>query len=774
MFRWTLKDNETGVIQKLAKDPRGWKDLTIKHERGEKWHGVTYDFTNEFGFFCKGAGKELIDEAYERNGQEADVTIKLEVKCNGSFTQLFTGKLDFATYRQEFISNVLYSFLAAEKDDLKILLNNREDTKVDILRNQSLGGVSLPSYPYDSYELSMHSKVIRMTSSWEADNTEACNTFETDAVLEIRVAEWIKILGELRDSNDVPVSFEGITSGTGTNITPILDFSDEYEFPIDVTVSWDVAGLFSDKSFLVSDACGDGLLSGVSRGTNGVNITLSLFKTKSQGGDLVTNTTRWDLVTIPAYSVLTDTYTAAFSNSGSITTQVERGERLFLFWLFSYKALASTGSPHDIQFAFEYTIADISATADTTTPPSSCTAAAIHEAWSKLSAIILDQPVAFYSEFLGRTDSNIVYDQDGCGSRLAITSGLNIRGFINSSIATSLKSMFEACNSVFAIGLGIEDYEGNRVIRVEPVYYFYQDVEILKLTNVPNIQMRHREDLVYNEVALGFQKWKTESTNGLDEPNAKIEYAIPDVKKTKNKYETMSPFVGGMYAIEQTRRKNHLEFTTEDTGYDEDIFFICLNKNDLTIPEKDENFSSVTGLLSPETAYNLRLMLSSTFDRVKYLFTAGLTKLGTLLNPVLMPAEGEGNEGVVYSFVPDGCDGDHFGTSQGNGRAGRYPHAQARREEPLWLPEEYTFQHPISFSEYVTLIQNPYGLIRFSPGDTDYFSGWLLSLEYNVRNKSGTFTVLRKNPNSQSGGNVMSNDGDYDGNDYDNNDYYTG
>lgn len=744
MFKWILTDNDTGQVERLDKDPKGFDEMTLKHQRDEKYHGITEDFSSEFGFYCKGGGKELIDDAYLDKGQEADVTLTLDVYCNGSFTRLFTGKLNFTTYRQEWISGVLYSFLDMDKQDIARLINSREDLKVDLLRSQSLDGVNIPDYPYSSYEISMHSKVIKLLSSWEnSGNTVVCNAFESDTLYEMRIAEWLRDKGELKESNDVTASVEGVISGQGTNIAPVVEFSEDYEFPFDVTFSWNVSGTMYDKSFLVGGSeCAGGTPTGVSRGTNSVDVTLSLFK-GTNSGDLVTNTTRWNLVTIPAYSTLQSVTAQNFSASGSITTSVNRGEKLWLFWIFSYRVLVG-GSAFDIQWTFDYTNADISVVANTTTPASSCTGIAIHEAWSKLASIITDQPLAFYSEFFGRTDSNIVYPSDGCGSKTAITSGLNIRGFTSSSIATSLKDMFDACHSVWGVGLGIEDYQNNRVLRVEPVYYFYSDTVVLTLENVPNIQMTHLSDKVYNKIVLGFQKWNTESTNGLDEPLTRIEFVVPQIKSNKNAFELINPYVGGMYAIEQTRRKNHLDYATEDTGYDENLFFICLNKDDLTIPEKNENFVSVSGLLSPETAYNLRLMLSSTYDRVKYLFTAGLTKLATMASQILMPAEGEGNESVLYTFIPDGCDGDHFGTQQSNGRAGRFPSPTARRNYPLWEPEEFTFDYPLGFADYLALINNPYGLIRFSDGQDNFYSGWIRSLEYNLRMKTASFTILRK------------------------------
>lgn len=802
MFRWTLHNIDTGVIQKLTKDPRGYEDLTLTHKRDEKWHGVHYDFSNEFGFFCKGAGKELLDAAYDSKGQEATVKIKLEVRCNGSWTTMLNGKLDFSTYRQEYRDNVLYTFLNAQNENIVQLIRNREDLEVDLLRTTSLDNVALLNYPYLGYDLNLHSKVVKLYSQWTPVNHGGCFRFVTNGLKELYVLPTMTLdIGDFEKSTEQcsRVEFDNVFNGFLEQASPILDTTNSAVFvqPNVVRVAWDIHGVITHTTYDVSiptsdcDTTSCGTQAQSAKLYDTVNIKLRMYfgsdtsdiseaddcgalqttegcgnSTVNQQAGSNTGLRYIDLATAAQYASTSNPLSKIFTSGGAQTRDIvlNPGDRVWFYWVINMNFLSSNG---DMKIEFEYVRDDFSLSSETVYTESLCNAIAIHEAWSRLSEIITDQNVAFYSEFFGRTNSNIVYPSDGCGSRVAITSGKAIRRLDTAPILESLKTMFDSCDAIWGIGLGVERYLNRWVIRVEEIDYFYSDTIVLKLDFVPNIQMKHRADLVYNEIQLGFKKWQTNAVNGLDEPLTQINYVVPPIKSNKQKFEKLSDFVAGMYAIELTRRSGDIE--TKDTSYDEDTFVLALRNDDLTYCEKNENMQSVTGLISPETAYNLRFLLSSTFDRLKNQFVAGLTKLGA----VVMPAQGEGNQTVTYAYVPNGCAGDHFGSVQTNGRDGEYPDAQARRDNPLWVPVEYTFDYPLSFSDYLNLVANPYGLILFSNSDTGHFSGWLLSVEYNVRRKSGSFTILASS-GIETPDLVMDNTlGDYYFPDYNSGDYNT-
>lgn len=66
------------------------------------------------------------------------------------------------------------------------------------------------------------------------------------------------------------------------------------------------------------------------------------------------------------------------------------------------------------------------------------------------------------------------------------------------------------------------------------------------------------------------------------------------------------------------------------------------------------------------------------------------------------------------------------------------------RNEPIFLPEKYTFTYPLEFSTYINILNNPYGKIRFSGDGVNYFEGWILNLEYQIKTGMTNFTIIRK------------------------------
>lgn len=777
MFRFTLHNLDDGSTPvKLTKDPAGYQELVLSHARSPRWHGLHHNFTNEFGFFCKGAGKELVDAAYKAKGQEANVKIKLEVKCNGTWSTILNGRLNFSTYRQEYKSNVLYTFLNAENEDLTEVLMNREDLEVDLLRNDSLNGTSLISYPYLGYDVNLHSKTVRIQSAWTPIYHGGCFRFTNNGLFELYMLPTMTLdIGDFEKSTRqcTYVHFDSVFNGRLEQAAPIVNTTGSAVFvqPNVVRVAWDIHGIITLTTHDVSlptgncdddDRCGS--LSVSAKLYDTVNIRLRMFfgsetgslseadncgalNQDAQCGDQLVNQLASstgmrfiDIASAPQFASTANPLQRIFTSGGAQTRDIvlNPGDKVWFYWVIDMNFLSSNG---DMKIEFEYVRDDFSITSDTIYEETLCKSIAIHEGWSRLCEIITDQPVAFKSNFFGRTNSNVVYPSDGCGSRTAITSGKNIRRLDDAPIKQSLKTMYDSCDALWGMGLGIEQYLNWNIVRVEELSYFYSDTEVLKLDFVPNIQMRHLEEKVYNEIELSFKKWRTEKVNGLDEPLSKINYVVPPIKNNKRSFKRPCDFVAGMYSIELQRR---IVEATKDSNWDEDTFVLALRNDDLTRCEKDENMTSVTGLILPETAYNLRFLLSSTFDRLKNQFVAGLAKLGSLANPVVMPAEGEGNQSVTYSYVANGCAGDHFGSVQTNGDAGRYPDPSARRDYPLWDCVEYTFDYPLAFSEYLNLVNNPYGLVRFSSTNKSHISGWILNLDYNVRNKSGTFTILKK------------------------------
>lgn len=785
MNRWTLTNSDTSEVQVLDYDPKGWDEVVLTHERDDKWHGVFFGFSQELGFFCKGGGKEFIDAAYDDLGQEANMRIKLETECNGQWSTVMEGKVNFSSYRQEYISNVLYTWLNVENDDIATLLKNREDTKVNLLDTESLGGVTLNTYTRLNYDVNLHSKYIKVESNWTGSDHNCCYRLDTAGLKQLyalpKLQATIKDFPNTRNQ-DAACGFDAIFNGWDDSATPIGDSKDSIvlDEPQQFTLSWVAKGRITFTSNNVTaeqgacevSNCGSG--GAVVKLYDTINPRLRLLwgGSKEDSTEEHSNCVDGETgkvffvdlingVDIPQFAATSNPITKSFDKTSSTQITINPGDKIWFQWVIDMNVIDTM----DLVINFDYDELTINinglSIADSSTGKATC----IYEAWSRLTEIITDQPLAFKSEFFGRTDSQgLSYNDNGYGGFTALTPGKAIRGFTDYRFETSLKDMFESCWAVWGTGLGVETHNGVYVARVEEMDYFYSSNILFTFDFVSRIQMRHRGDLVYNDVELGYAKWETENVNGLDEPNTSATWTATAIKSNKNKFSALSPYVAGMYALELTRRRG---ISTEDSRYDEEIFFICLSTitNDnsgynagtptqLDIPEKDEHFSNggTTGLISPATAYNLRLMPSMNYQRLVRQFCSGWTKVSTF---DVKLSETKGNISVIYSYAPtnEALRAENYPGSYGsvdqNVRDRIFIDPLSRSGGagwglPLWEPEEYTFEYPLPFSQYLQFLANPYGLIRFSDTDKNYLSGWVTKLEYNLKYKTGNFTILRK------------------------------
>lgn len=745
-LKWVLTNRHNGDSITLSKDPKGWEEVQLVHERDTKYKGIFYEFALQVGFHCKGGGKEFVDAEYDDYGSEGDILVQLSVKCNGVFTPIFTGTIDFSVYRQEYKGNVLYTFVDLVKSGITQVIRNREDTEVNLLAIESLGGVALNSYTYGDYDLHLHSKTIKHTADLDGDDQTNCNrVFDPAAVISgvNLLPNFTAITAGYTETNNITDSIflgSALNSGFPFLISTVgLDVT----FPIDVTITYNFSGNFSVRHRQMADpaACGSNSTIVVQLSSFLSNTILRLYI----GQDLATATT-YDLVTIPSSGDNVATFKAYdFSNANTITTQFEPGDKVWLFWITDFRWDAPANA--DTVWIVDYNTADFTATALTNYLESNCAAIAIHEAWSRVCEQITDQTLAFKSEFFGRTNSQgLAYSSNGCAGFTALTSGTNIRllNYDRNPITTSLIEMFESCNAIWGIGLGVEEHEGTEVVRAEELAYFFDNTVVFSAANPPAVQMTFATDECFNEIQIGFERWETEAANGIDEPLTKASYVFAGIKQLKNSLSLLCKYIASMYAIELTRRQ--IPKQTEDYKYDTNVFIIALKRDvtQLNIAEKNENFVSVTNLVAPSTAYNLRFNLFSIFDRLMNIFSTGLTKQNpqTIKNTVY-----EGNNTMAFQYVADGCPGDIKGTAQTNivsevqyttGDTTRF-----RNNDPIFLPEIYSFSYAVPFDDYLLIRANPKGLIEFSH-DGDVKKGYIRKLTYHLKKKMADFELIRK------------------------------
>ncbi len=198
---------------------------------------------------------------------------------------------------------------------------------------------------------------------------------------------------------------------------------------------------------------------------------------------------------------------------------------------------------------------------------------------------------------------------DGDFSLYALTNGFQLRRFepTERPLLLSLKTALSSIKAIAAVGFGFE-YEGtDEVVRVEPIDYFYRDFEIMVIEEIASYSEEVEKSLIFNEIEVGYNKYKDDGFNSLDEFNTRHEYLTP-IKTHKQKLVLKSDFIASGYSIEDTRRQQYNQTPTSSFAGDEEPFIIALRRDGAGVkPETNEAFESVANLISPTTAYNLRI-----------------------------------------------------------------------------------------------------------------------------------------------------------------------
>jgi hypothetical protein len=397
---------------------------------------------------------------------------------------------------------------------------------------------------------------------------------------------------------------------------------------------------------------------------------------------------------------------------------------------------------------------------------------AIFETGAQITRVITDQEDSFRSNYFGRTNSEpYAYEENGCGSFTAITNGFQIRGFplidfaVDSCLDTtesqgrpvymSMKEYFEGLCALYCLGLGVKQEGVNTFIEVEPKEYFYTDDVIFNLSNIKNLNTKVDKKYFYNKINIGFNHWRKSegSVNGLDEFCTKQEYVTLN-KNVSQTLDAVTNLVAGPYPIELLRRLQFEVTPTEDTDFDDKNFIIALNRTtvdgiptNLDVAEKDENFTNVTNVLSPETIYNLRFKPARILRNWYKVIGTGLIKLNDTLKTIKF-SFGEGNYNIE-SQGTGSCDpAQNALVEAGQDVEIIIPGTDAL--EPLFTGHVDEFEVPFSLSQYNELREldddgnpNYYKKIGYSTEDADFLQGFILDCRYKPIRGKAAFKTAR-------------------------------
>ncbi|MEM1135725.1 MAG: hypothetical protein AAGI07_07775 [Bacteroidota bacterium] len=162
---------------------------------------------------------------------------------------------------------------------------------------------------------------------------------------------------------------------------------------------------------------------------------------------------------------------------------------------------------------------------------------------------------------------------------LVLFNGRNARGWTMNEAppVVSLSKLLRSINAIACTGMDFEkDENDNDIVNIKKAEEFYKDSEIIKLGRPAEYEESPLNDIIFNEIHVGFKKsavGEIEESEGLNDFHDIKKYATP-IRAEKNTLEILSDYLMSGTALESTRRQQKVIDDTKDTKFDEDVFMV--------------------------------------------------------------------------------------------------------------------------------------------------------------------------------------------------------
>lgn len=720
-FRNT-KDYNGGWTE--VQEPIGWDAVEFTTVRHAVYIGLEQEYSENLLF--DGNGADYLMDIFDTYKFDAFIDFKVEQYCNNVLENTNIYSVNFITYSE---TNREVT-IKVEDSSISRKLKNRAETVVSLDGTESIEGEELSAI--QEIDLITHSKNIIFTAEFGLNS--ALRSFVRDSTAETGVINahtppFQKNSGDIEGANE-PSDYLAPSQNPLNYIISARSIND----PRTVTISG-VLTITSLQKIYRDDASptsvdGDGFV----------------YNYAYSGGYQIRLTDRQGTVTLATVSS-TDGTTAL---TDTVSFEIERtldtpDDEIYIWFLDAHEeTLPGTGT---IERKGEYTYASesyLNLSEDSSLPATDTRSFKIYEVLNKVLETITDRTDILRSDFFGRTNSTPTdYTLNGCGSWLAVTNGLNIRNMRDKNndsfpISISFKELFDALNTIYCIGLRVEIIDGLEYIRIEPREYFFDNETVMQFSYVKDIEITIATDKIYNEAEIGYQQWQVENVNGIDEFNTKRNYIIP-VSTVKNKLTQISNMITAGYVIEMTRRQQFSTTPTTDWKYDNNNFLIALNRSTVNsrVSEKDEDFTLVENLFSPETAYNLRLSPLSCAQNW-YKWISGTISHSPEID--IKFSSGEGNY-QMRKQISDGCEPTSLLTTE-NDNLSRA--VLSDNDSPnLFIPVYHSFEYPVNFSDYLNLRTNTNKSIEISCDASNFIKAFIEEMKYIPNTQDGGIIQIK-------------------------------
>ena len=156
-----------------------------------------------------------------------------------------------------------------------------------------------------------------------------------------------------------------------------------------------------------------------------------------------------------------------------------------------------------------------------------------------------------------------------------------------------------------------------------------------------------------------------------------------------------------------------------------------------------DSFSYGAGMTSLTTGYNLRLTPARMLLAHMNVITAGLR----LINGAIKFIKGDGNTNLECSATvvvyTDGCPEEYKSQQLKENQSFQWNDSNVLNISPIWGTETYSFEYPLSYSDFKTIKANPYGYIEFYKFTGQPMYGYIINMEYKMKTGLTKFELLK-------------------------------
>ena len=707
-------------VKTEIEEPVGWDGLELKMQRNEKSHGIGIEISDSNLEFYDPAAMSILRGAYS-----ADIDSVVDVIEEIDGVEVYRGRIDFLDYSDE-RKKEGYSCINATimQRGTETIFFARQSQKVNMDSLEAFEGAALKHYPYLKKEMNLPAKELLLTSRMDLSDHKGI------------WIEGIQLTGNVDASTRykayiyrVPFSTQGLTEID--SIFPYQGFGSERAFnDIDnlsslVFERGDAAFIFEGQEGFEETTTFDININMHFRAfcttqvePSKIDIRFLILLVGSDGNikEELTSCSIHTSFVDPVYSKQRFLYSRSMKLGDRIICAVA------LQNVYNGNRPEYTRIDYIIDFLHD---SSFSVQALNKTPDTAANLTFVHEALARVVEATTNGGATVKSDFYGRTDSNVNPTEGTSAlSMKALTTGLRIRNALDAEgnepmFTLSFEDIYKGLRCIDNVGYGFVTENGKLVLRIEDWTWFYSNEEVVfEVDNLSGKQTAINPDEIFSRLKVGYKKYETEGTNGLDAFLTEREYRTRS-KIANNTMDMLTDFVGDAYAIEATRRLAN-DLKTKDWRYDNDIFIIQLRKSTTGTDgyEVESNVWDAENVISPQTLYNARISPARIANRwmSRVLGWSGKTEK-------LIFTSGTGNLAArtqLYDWSAMTGESDSFDNNSRKLKA-----------------ERIAFECPMTNDQQSVIRRNPYGIIMVEGKRCR-----LIELKYRRKMSMATFTVV--------------------------------